>query len=38
MIFSTGISTGTIGALILNKVLKEEKKEIEVCEDEKITA
>ncbi|MGL5416289.1 MAG: uracil-xanthine permease family protein [Clostridium sp.] len=38
MIFSSGISTGTIVALILNKVLKEERKEIEVCKDEKIAA
>ncbi|MGL4772260.1 MAG: uracil-xanthine permease family protein [Clostridium sp.] len=38
MIFSSGISTGTIAALILNKVLKEETKEVEVCGDEKVTA
>ncbi|MGL4847531.1 MAG: uracil-xanthine permease family protein [Clostridium sp.] len=37
MIFSSGISTGTIVALILNKVLIEEKEEkIEVLENEKI--
>lgn len=35
MIFSSGISTGTIAALILNVVLKEDKKEIEITEAEK---
>lgn len=39
MIFSSGISTGTIVALILNKVLKEENEEVvEGDRDEKITA
>lgn len=46
MIFSSGISTGTIVALILNKILKEEKEDCsinleesnEVEENEKIRA
>ena len=35
MIFSSGISTGTIVALILNKILREEKQMKEVVKMEK---
>lgn len=36
MIFSSGISTGTIAALILNKVLKEENEIVEEMQNEEI--
>ena len=38
MIFASGISTGTITALILNVVLKEDKEEIEVSDESDIEA
>ncbi|WP_352416910.1 uracil-xanthine permease family protein [Clostridium tertium] len=38
MIFASGISTGTITALILNVVLKEDKEEIEVADESDIEA
>lgn len=38
MIFSSGISTGTIVALILNVVLKEDKPEIEVIDESDVEA
>ena len=36
MIFSSGISTGTIAALVLNTILTEEKSEMEGVENEKV--
>lgn len=38
MIFSSGISTGTIVALVLNIVLREDKKEVEISIKENIVA